>query len=50
MRGIKKLYFFYSLFRAFGNGILESALKAILFLYTRVYLRPRVVARGFFVK
>jgi hypothetical protein len=43
---IKRITFFYGLFRAYDNGIIESAIKAFLFLFTKVYLKPRRVSGG----
>ena len=48
---MKKLKFFYELFRQFNNGRILSIVKAAGMLHgKRVYLNPPAIAPGVFVK
>lgn len=47
MNKAQKIIFYYRLFRAFENGKLESFIKTFLFLFTKVYLKPRGIAGGY---
>lgn len=40
------IWFYYRLFRVYENGIIESAVKTFLLLFTKVYLKPRNISGG----
>lgn len=46
MNKAQKIWFYFRLFRVYENGVVESAVKAFLFLFTKVYLKPRNISGG----